>query len=114
MRTAGWTQKFRILGGQGELKGYLRVSEVDGRLTEIQVDVHKEGTMSRALLNAWSMSVNIGLAAGVPLKSYLDAFRSWRFDPSGPVECSEAVTEADSILDYIVRELQAAYPGQAA
>lgn len=113
MKNSGWNQKFKIWGAQGLLKGYLRVTEQDGKLIEIQVDVHKEGTMARALLNAWASSVNIGLSHGVPLTAYLTAFEGWKFDPSGPVECSEAVTDADSILDYVAKELAAAYPGAA-
>lgn len=109
-RCAGWTQKFKIRGGQTVLSGYLRVSLTEtGQCHGIVVDVQREGSMGRALMHAFTASMNIGLQSGIPLKVYLDAFRGWKFEPAGRVECSAMVAEAESILDYVVKELEAAF-----
>ena len=109
-RHAGWTQKFKIRGQETTLKGYLRVSvNEDGTLHGFQIDVQREGAMARALLNAWAAGVNIGLQHGAPLESYVDMFRDWKFEPAGSVECSSAIVQASSIIDYVVRELEMAF-----
>jgi hypothetical protein len=108
-RRAGNTQKARV-GGQ---KVYLRTGEYsDGRLGEIFIDMHKEGAAFRSLMNAFAISVSVGLQYGVPLEEFVDAFTFTRFEPAGPVQGNDAIKTATSILDYIFRELAISYLGR--
>jgi len=101
-----WTQKVRI-GGQTI---YMTVGEYpDGSPGEVFLDAAKQGTMTRAMLNALAIFLSLGLQHGVSLELYLNAIKGLDFEPSGPVEGSLAVTNANSILDYICKELEAAY-----
>lgn len=81
----------------------------DGTLGEIFIDVAKEGTFLRASLNAFSISMSLGLQYGVPLEEYVEAFRGMKFAPSGIVHGHEDITEADSFLDLMMRDLAARY-----
>lgn len=108
-RRKGYTQKATI-GGH---KVYLRTGEYeDGMLGEIFIDMHKEGASFRSLMNSFAMAISIGLQYGVPLEEYVDAFAFTRFDPSGMVTGNDAIKMANSILDYIFRELAISYLGR--
>ena len=108
-RRKGYTQKATV-GGH---KVYLRTGEYeDGNLGEIFVDMHKEGASFRSLMNSFAMAISIGLQYGVPLEEYVDAFAFTRFDPSGMVTGNDAIKMANSILDYIFRELAISYLGR--
>ena len=108
-RRKGYTQK-AIVGGH---KVYLRTGEYDdGRLGEIFVDMHKEGAALRSLLNSFAISVSLGLQYDVPLEEYVEAFVSFRCDPSGPVQGNDSIKQASSVLDYIARELAISYLGR--
>lgn len=112
-RYKGWTQKFVIHGSQEALKGYLRVSEnEDGTLHGIQIDIHREGSFSKAFANGFAHSLNIGIQSGIPLEKFVEAFRGWKFEPYGEVTCSDNIKRADSLMDYVVRELAVAYLGE--
>ena len=108
-RRKGYTQK-AIVGGH---KVYLRTGEYeDGSLGEIFVDMHKEGTAFRSLMNNFAIAISIGLQYGVPLEEYVEAFTFTRFEPSGMVEGNDAIKMATSIIDYIFRELAISYLGR--
>jgi len=53
----------------------------DGTLGEIFLDSSKEGSFSRALLNAFAMSVSLGLQHGVPLSAFTHTFREFKMEP---------------------------------
>ncbi len=106
-RRPGFTQK-AVIGGH---KLFLRTGEYpDGRLGEIFLDTHKDGSAFRAMMNAFAMSISIGLQHGVPLREFVDAFEGTQFEPSGPVIGSVDVPRALSMLDYVFKELSANYP----
>src|SRR5262249_33104428 len=108
-RRKGYTQK-AIVGGH---KVYLRTGEYeDGRIGEIFVDMHKEGSAFRALMDSFAISVSMGLQYGVPLETYVEAFTFTRFEPNGIVQGNDAIKNATSILDYIFRELAISYLGR--
>lgn len=108
-RRKGYTQKAKI-GGH---KVYLRTGEYeDGRLGEVFIDMHKEGTSFRSLMNNFAMAISIGLQYGVPLEEFVEHFTFTRFEPSGVVEGNDAIKMATSILDYIFRELAISYLGR--
>jgi ribonucleoside-diphosphate reductase alpha chain len=105
-RRKGYTQKAKV-GGHTI---FLRTGEYeDGRLGEIFIDMNKEGTALRALLNNFAIAVSVGLQYGVPLDEYVDAFTFTRFEPAGLVQGNEMIKNATSILDYIFRELAVSY-----
>lgn len=108
-RRTGFTQKVRI-GGQ---KIYLRTGEYeDGSLGEIFIDISKEGAAFRSIMNHFAIAVSIGLQYGVPLEEFVDAFVYTKYEPSGPVIGSEYIKTANSISDYIFRELAIHYLGR--
>jgi ribonucleoside-diphosphate reductase alpha chain len=108
-RRKGYTQK-AVVGGH---KVYLRTGEYDdGRIGEIFIDMHKEGSAFRALMDSFSIAVSVGLQYGVPLEEFVDAFVFTKFEPAGMVIGNEAIKNATSILDYIFRELAVSYLGR--
>jgi ribonucleoside-diphosphate reductase alpha chain len=105
----GYTQKATI----GGTKIYLHTGEFqNGELGEIFIDVYKEGSSFRALLNSFAIAISIGLQFGVPLHEFVDAFTFTRFEPAGMVQGSDSVKSATSILDYIFRQLAIDYNGR--
>jgi ribonucleoside-diphosphate reductase alpha chain len=108
-RRKGYTQKATV-GGH---KVYLRTGEHDdGRLAEVFIDMHKEGSAFRSLMNNFAIAISIGLQYGVPLEEFVEAFTFTRFEPSGVVEGNDTIKLATSILDYIFRELAISYLGR--
>jgi ribonucleoside-diphosphate reductase alpha chain len=108
-RRRGYTQK-AIVGGH---KVYLRTGEFeDGALGEIFIDMHKEGSSFRSLMDGFAIAISLGLQYGVPLDDFVDAFTFTRFEPSGLVEGNDAIKMATSVLDYLFRELAVSYLGR--
>ncbi len=107
-RRTGYIQKATI-GGH---KVYLHTGEFEsGRLGEIFIDMHKEGAAFRSLMNNFAIAISIGLQYGVPLEEFVEAYVYTRFEPSGPVTGNDRIKFANSILDYIFRELGISYLG---
>jgi ribonucleoside-diphosphate reductase alpha chain len=105
-RRKGYTQKASV-GGH---KVYLRTGEYeDGSLAEVFIDMHKEGSAFRSLMNNFAIAISIGLQYGVPLEEFVEAFTFTRFEPAGMVQGNEAIRMATSIIDYIFRELAISY-----
>jgi ribonucleoside-diphosphate reductase alpha chain len=108
-RRKGYTQK-AVVGGH---KVYLRTGEYeDGALAEIFIDMHKEGSAFRSLMNNFAIAISIGLQYGVPLEEFVEAFTFTRFEPSGIVEGNDTIKMATSLIDYIFRELAISYLGR--
>jgi ribonucleoside-diphosphate reductase alpha chain len=105
-RRTGYTQKV-VIGGH---KLYLRTGEYpDGRLGEIFLDMHREGAAFRSVMNCFAIAVSLGLQYGVPLEEYLEAFVFTKFEPSGPVGGHDHIKFADSVIDYVFREVGLTY-----
>ena len=108
-RRKGYTQKATV-GGH---KVYLRTGEYeDGSIAEVFIDMHKEGSAFRSLMNNFAIAISIGLQYGVPLEEFVEAFTFTRFEPAGMVEGNETIKMATSIVDYIFRELAISYLGR--
>lgn len=106
-RRPSWQQHVHV-GGQSL---FLGVGEYeDGRLGEVFIDVARAGSGLRAVLHVLAIAISLGVQHGVPLGKYLSAMRGVDFEPSGPVIGSTNVAKAESILDYVAKELAAAYP----
>jgi hypothetical protein len=107
-RRTGYTQKAAI-GGH---KVFVSTGEyTDGRLGEIFIALHKEGSAFRGLMDAFAIAVSLGLQHGVPLENYVEAFTFTRFGPAGAVEGDPSVLQATSMIDYIFRNLAVNYLG---
>jgi hypothetical protein len=108
-RRSGYTQKASV-GGH---KIFLSTGEyANGRLGEIFIALHKEGSAFRGLMDAFAIAVSIGLQHGVNLEDYVEAFTFTRFGPAGTVEGDPAVLAATSMVDYVFRNLAVNYLGQ--
>ena len=108
-RRKGYTQK-AVVGGH---KVYLRTGEFeDGQLGEIFIDMHKEGSAFRSLMDSFAISISLGLQYGVPLEEYVEAYTFTRFEPAGMVEGNDAIKMSTSVLDYLFRELAVSYLGR--
>ncbi len=108
-RRTGYTQKAAI-GGH---KLFLRTGEyADGKLGEIFIGLHKEGSAFRGLMDNFAIAVSLGLQNGVKLEEFVEAFTFTRFGPAGVVEGDPAVSRATSLLDYVFRNLAANYLGE--
>jgi ribonucleoside-diphosphate reductase alpha chain len=109
LRRKGYTQK-AVVGGH---KVYLRTGEYeDGNLGEIFIDMHKEGSAFRSLMDSFAIAISLGLQYGVPLEQYVENFTFTRFEPNGVVEGNETIKMATSVLDYLFRELAISYLGR--
>ena len=105
-RRTGYTQKV-VIGGH---KLYIRTGEYpDGRLGEIFLDMHREGAAFRSVMNCFAIAISLGLQYGVPLEDFLDAFVFTKFEPSGPVGGHDHIKFADSVIDFVFRELGLTY-----
>ena len=101
-RRRGYTQKADV-GGH---KIFLSTGEyLDGTLGEIFIEMHKEGSLMRSVMNAFSIAVSLGLQHGVPLERFVDQFVLTRFEPQGFVSGHPHISKATSILDFIFRDL---------
>lgn len=108
-RRSGYTQKATV-GGH---KLFLSTGEYsNGRLGEIFIALHKEGSAFRGLMDAFAIAVSLGLQHGVNLEDYVEAFTFTRFGPAGAVEGDPAVIAATSMIDYVFRNLAVNYLGQ--
>ena len=102
----GYTQKVIIDGH----KLYLRTGEYqDGSLGEIFIDMHKEGTAFRSLMNNFAIAISLGLQYGVPLEEFVNAFVFTRFEPNGMVQGNKQIKMSTSVADYIFRDLAIHY-----
>lgn len=104
----GYTQKARV-GGQVI---FLRTGEyTDGTLGEIFIDLAKEGSTLRSLMNCFAISVSVGLQYGVPLEEFVDKFVFTRFEPAGMVDHPNIKTTT-SLVDFVFRALAFDYLGR--
>jgi ribonucleoside-diphosphate reductase alpha chain len=93
----------------GDAKGYITAGEYPGDgLGEIFVKLGKQGSTLSGLLDAFAISVSIGLQYGVPLESYVSKFMNMRFEPAGMTD-DEEIRFSTSIVDYLARKLAIEY-----
>jgi len=104
----GFTQKARV-GGQVI---FLRTGEYnDGTLGEIFIDLAKEGSTLRSLMNCFAISVSVGLQYGVPLEEFVEKFVFTKFEPAGMVDHPNIKTTT-SLVDFVFRALAFDYLGR--
>ena len=104
----GYTQKAKI---NGQVL-FLRTGEYsDGTLGEIFVDLAKEGSTLRSLMNCFAIAVSVGLQYGVPLEEFVEKFVFTKFEPAGMVDHPNIKTTT-SIVDFVFRALAYEYLGR--
>ena len=59
-------------------------------------------------MDAFSMSISVGLQYGIPLEFYVSKFSNLRFEPAGMTDDPD-VRIATSVLDYLFRRLALDY-----
>jgi ribonucleoside-diphosphate reductase alpha chain len=92
-----------------DLEGFFTVGEYeDGTPGELFVNVSKQGSTLSGVMDSFAISISHGLQYGVPLKSYVKAFRGSTYAPSGITDDTDIRT-ASSITDYIFRRLALDY-----
>jgi ribonucleoside-diphosphate reductase alpha chain len=93
----------------GEADGYIIAGEYpeDG-IGEIFLKVAKQGSTLSGIMDAFAISVSLGLQYGVPLEAYVQKFVNMRFEPSGMTKDPD-IRFASSLVDYIFRRLALEY-----
>jgi ribonucleoside-diphosphate reductase alpha chain len=99
------TFAFRV----ADCEGYVTVGEYDdGRPGEVFMKVSKQGSTLAGIMDAFSISVSLGLQHGVPLSTYVRKYTNMRFEPAGITDDPD-IRIATSLVDYIFRRLALDY-----
>jgi ribonucleoside-diphosphate reductase alpha chain len=99
------TFAFRV----ADCEGYVTVGEYeDGRPGEVFIKVSKQGSTLAGIMDAFSISVSLGLQHGVPLATYVRKYSNMRFEPAGITDDGD-LRIATSLVDYIFRRLALDY-----
>lgn len=99
-----------VIGGH---RVTLRTAESsDGVLVDIAFSLAKESAALKAMLDALAEAVSIGLAHGVPLASFVEAYAYSSGGANGAVEGDAHILRATSILDWAFRRLARDYLGR--
>jgi ribonucleoside-diphosphate reductase alpha chain len=102
-RSATFT--FRV----ADCEGYVTVGEYeDGRPGEVFMKVSKQGSTLAGIMDAFSISVSLGLQHGVPLRTFVQKYTNMRFEPAGMTDDPD-LRIASSLVDYIFRRLAVDY-----
>ncbi|HET6811021.1 MAG TPA: LAGLIDADG family homing endonuclease [Acidimicrobiales bacterium] len=99
------TFAFRV----ADCEGYVTVGEYDdGRPGEVFMKVSKQGSTLAGVMDAFSISISLGLQHGVPLATYVRKYTNMRFEPAGMTDDPD-LRLASSLVDYIFRRLAVDY-----
>jgi ribonucleoside-diphosphate reductase alpha chain len=99
------TFAFRV----ADCEGYVTVGEYEnGRPGEVFMKVSKQGSTLAGIMDAFSISVSLGLQHGVPLATYVRKYTNMRFEPAGITDDVD-LRIATSLVDYIFRRLALDY-----
>jgi ribonucleoside-diphosphate reductase alpha chain len=99
------TFTFRV----ADCEGYVTVGEYeDGRPGEVFMKVSKQGSTLAGIMDAFSISVSLGLQHGVPLRTFVQKYTNMRFEPAGMTDDPD-LRIASSLVDYIFRRLAVDY-----
>jgi len=99
------TFSFRV----ADCEGFVTVGEYeDGRPGEVFIRVAKQGSTLAGIMDAFSISVSLGLQHGVPLATFVRKYANMKFEPSGMTDDAD-LRIATSLVDYIFRRLALDY-----
>jgi ribonucleoside-diphosphate reductase alpha chain len=104
-RRVSSTFRFRV----ADCEGYVTVGEYeDGRPGEVFIRVSKQGSTLAGIMDAFSISISLGLQHGVPLATYVSKYVNMKFEPSGMTDDAD-LRISTSLVDYIFRRLALDY-----
>jgi ribonucleoside-diphosphate reductase alpha chain len=90
-------------------RGYMTVGEYDdGTPGELFIQISKQGSTLRGIMDSFGIAVSYGLQYGVPLKDFVRVFTNSSFAPAGITDDPDIRT-ASSLMDYIFRRLAINY-----
>jgi len=95
------TTSFQVGGADGYMTAG---SYADGQLGELFLKMSKPGSTLAGVMDAFAISVSLGLQYGVPLEVYISKFLNTRFEPAGMTNDPE-LRMSSSVLDYVFRRL---------
>ncbi|HEV2362002.1 MAG TPA: ribonucleoside-diphosphate reductase, partial [Acidimicrobiales bacterium] len=99
------TFAFRV----ADCEGYVTVGEYeDGNPGEVFMKVSKQGSTLSGVMDAFSISVSLGLQHGGPLSTFVRKYTNMRFEPAGITDDAD-LRIASSLVDYIFRRLALEY-----
>jgi ribonucleoside-diphosphate reductase alpha chain len=99
------TISFSVAGAEG----YMTAGEYDdGSLGEVFIKMSKQGSTLAGVMDAFSVSISIGLQYGVPLEAFVSKYINMRFDPAGMTDDAD-IRIAQSVMDYLFRRLALDY-----
>ena len=99
------TFSFRV----ADCEGYVTVGEYeDGRPGEVFIKVSKQGSTLAGVMDAFSISISLGLQHGVPLSTYVRKYSNMKFEPAGITDDPD-LRIATSLVDYMFRRLALDY-----
>jgi ribonucleoside-diphosphate reductase alpha chain len=97
----GRTISFSIAGAEG----YMTANAYeDGALGEVFIKMSKQGSTLAGVMDAFSISISIGLQYGVPLEAFVSKYTNMRFEPAGMTDDAD-IRIAASVMDYLFRRL---------
>ena len=99
------TFSFRV----ADCEGYVTVGEYeDGRPGEVFIKVSKQGSTLAGIMDAFSISISLGLQHQVPLATFVGKYSNMKFEPAGITDDPE-LRIASSLVDYIFRRMALDY-----
>ena len=100
------TTSFRV----GDAKGYMTAGLYDdtGSLGEVFLRIGKQGSTLSGFMDAFAISVSIGLSYGVPLETFVEKFTGMEFEPKG-FTTDPDIRMAKSVYDYVFKRLALDY-----
>jgi ribonucleoside-diphosphate reductase alpha chain len=99
------TVSFAVAGAEG----YMTAGEYDdGGVGEVFIKMSKQGSTLAGVMDAFSVSISIGLQYGVPLEAFVSKYINMRFDPAGMTDDAD-IRIAQSVMDYLFRRLALDY-----
>lgn len=95
------THKFQMGGHEGYITVGLYENGTPG---EIFIQMNKEGSTLSGIMDAWAVTMSLGLQYGVPIETLIKKFVHVKFDPAG-MTGNPDIPISKSIVDYLGRWL---------
>jgi hypothetical protein len=105
------THTFEIRTGKEAFKVTLTLSAFpSGKIGEVFIKTHKNGSFEHGTLDLMGKAISVALQFGVPLQSFVNAWKYANFEPNGQVLSDGGISHAASVLDYIAKYLEKRCP----
>lgn len=102
------SHQFYIHDPSGRARGYIHVSEHEGRPVEVFLNITKAGSTLRGLTDLVGSLIGKQLRLGLPLEDVIDGAIGTIYEPAGPTDNPE-VPFCTSLADYVARWLAVRY-----